>query len=50
MKGNYNGTYKVRRVANGEQLIHVPATVTGDYALYLDADGTMTFVPVGVRH
>jgi len=49
MKENYLGTYKVRRDARGEQMIHAPATVTGDFALYLSEDGTMKYVPMGTK-
>jgi len=44
---DYIGTYRVRKLSKGEQAIHVPATVAGDYALYLYQDGTMKFIPVG---
>jgi len=51
MTEEYCGKYQVRAPtkAGGEQLIHVPSTVYGDYLLYLTEDGTMIFKPLGVR-
>jgi hypothetical protein len=42
----YVGTYRVRKLSKGEQAIHVPVTVHGDYALYIAKDGTMYFTPI----
>jgi hypothetical protein len=50
MKDNYVGTYKVRSISKGEHVIHVPHTSAGDYALYVEDDGTLTFVPLAVMH
>jgi len=47
-KGEYKGTYKVRRDVKGKQSIFVPCTVSGDYAVYVDKDGMMTMIPLGV--
>ena len=46
MPEEYLGTYKVRKLSKGEQVIHVPVTVAGDYSLYVDHNGTMTFCPI----
>ena len=43
----YFGTYRVRKLSRKEQAIRVPSTVAGDYALYVEPNGTMTFEPVG---
>ena len=48
-EGVYQGTYKVRRDASGKQSIFVPATMTGDYALFVLEDGTLQFEPIGVK-
>jgi len=45
----YVGTYRVRKLSKGEQAIHVPATVNGDYALYVENGGIMVFRPVGKK-
>ena len=42
----YYGVYKVRRLSQNEQSIKVPSTVTGDFDLYLEPNGTMTYEPV----
>jgi len=50
MPREYKGTFKVRRVAKtGQQTIAVPSTVSGEYSLYIDEAGVMTFEPIGVR-
>jgi hypothetical protein len=43
----YYGVYKVRRLGRNEQSIKVPSTITGDFALYVEPNGTMTYEPVG---
>jgi len=45
-KQEYVGTYRIRKLSRAEQVIHVPSTVFGDFALYIE-DGKMLFVPVG---
>jgi hypothetical protein len=45
----YHGTYKVRRLKTGERIFHMPATISGEYALYEDATGMIKLVPMGAR-
>jgi len=42
----YYGVYKVRRLSQNEQSIKVPSIVTGDFALYVEPNGTMIYEPV----
>ena len=40
------GEYKVRKIAKGEQIIHAPATSAGTFVLYVEPNGTLTYVPL----
>jgi hypothetical protein len=40
------GVYKVRKLTNGEQVIHVPATLCGHYILFLGSTGVLSYVPI----
>jgi hypothetical protein len=40
------GVYKIRKLSNGEQVIHVPSTLCGHYILYLGSTGVLSFVPI----
>lgn len=35
------GSYKVRRAAHGESVIRVPPQVTGEFAVYVNADASV---------
>jgi len=48
-KGKYHGTYKVRSVGKGEMAIHMPVTISGEFAIYEDSTGVVTLVPMGAR-
>jgi len=43
----YVGTYRVRRLSKAEQAIYVPSSITGDFALYIEPNGSLRYVPVG---
>jgi hypothetical protein len=47
--GTYHGTYKIRSVGKGEMGIHMPVTITGEFAIYEDFTGVVTLVPMGKR-
>lgn len=47
--GRYHGTYKVRSIGKGEQGIHMPVSISGDFAIYEDDTGVVTLVPMGKR-
>jgi hypothetical protein len=40
------GVYKIRKLSTGEQVIHVPATLSGHYILFLGSTGVLSFVPI----
>jgi hypothetical protein len=40
------GIFKVRTVGRNEQVIRVPHTLTGEFVLYVEDDGTLRYVPV----
>ena len=44
---HYHGTYKVRSIGHGEQGIHMPSVLSGDYAIYERHDGVVELQPAG---
>ena len=36
MVRQYHGTYKVHKIGKSENGIHMPATITGEYAIFAD--------------
>lgn len=46
---NFHGNYPVRSLGHGEQGIHLPNRVAGNYDIYSDETGIIHLVPRNVK-
>jgi hypothetical protein len=44
--GKYMGTYPMRSIGHGQNGIHMPVGLVGDYAIYLHCNGRIELVPL----